>query len=88
MSNNSLCNGAQIYVKRKGRPDLVVKIPTVGYHQRQRLCYELYAAFYNPDYLGRILFDEDGYWIYDGDEFSVEEQEQIARFIINHEEMI
>ena len=88
MNNTSLYNGAKIYVKRKGMPDLVVKIAPEINHQRQRLCYELYAAFNNPDYLGRILFDENGYWIYDGDEFVVDEQEQIARFIINYEDTI
>jgi hypothetical protein len=37
--------------------------------------------------LGRVLFDADGYWIYDGEELSVDEQEQLGRFIINHMEV-
>lgn len=36
----------------------------------------------NPYYHGRILFDEEGNWIYDGDEFIADEQEQLARFIM------
>jgi len=87
MNDTHLYNEARVYLKRKGMPDVVVKIaPEINHHQRRRLCYELYAAFNNPDYLGRILFDENGYWIYDGDDFSVDEQELIARFIINYEE--
>jgi hypothetical protein len=84
----SLYNEAKVYLKRKGLPDLVVKIAPEINHQRRRLCYELYAAYNNPDYLGRILFDEQGYWIYDGDDFSIDEQEHIARFIINNGEKI
>ncbi|WP_259065029.1 hypothetical protein HDF24_00355 [Mucilaginibacter sp. X4EP1] len=40
----------------------------------------------NPDYLGRILFDDDGNWIYDGDTISIMEQEQLANFLINYED--
>jgi hypothetical protein len=46
--------------------------------------YHLYNAFPDIDgshYLGRILFDELEYWIYDGEELAVDEQEQVARFI-------
>ncbi|MFD0793451.1 hypothetical protein ACFQZX_07460 [Mucilaginibacter litoreus] len=32
--------------------------------------------------LGRILFDENGYWIYDGEDLSINEQEQMAGFIL------
>jgi len=31
--------------------------------------------------LGRILFDSEGYWIYDGDSLKITEQEQLAAFI-------
>jgi len=41
----------------------------------------------NPSYLGRILFDQDGHWIYDGEAFTPNEQEQLAAFIINHQEV-
>ena len=40
----------------------------------------------NPDYLGKILFDDDGNWIYDGDQLTIMEQEQIGEFISNYEE--
>jgi hypothetical protein len=40
----------------------------------------------NPDYLGRILFDDDGHWIYDGDLLSLMEQEQIGDFISTYED--
>lgn len=52
-------------------------------------CYELYTAYdKEPDYLGRILFDEAGFWIYDGAVLHVCEQEQIANFIINYVEKL
>jgi hypothetical protein len=41
-----------------------------------------------PDYLGRILFDVNGFWIYDGDELIIDDQEQVAIFITNHKETI
>ncbi len=48
------------------------------------LCYQLYTAYEpNPDYLGRILFDAKGFWIYDGEVLTVAEQEQLAKFIIS-----
>lgn len=40
----------------------------------------------NPDYLGRILFDENGNWIYDGAQLSVDEQEQIGEYISTFQE--
>ncbi|MDT3401017.1 hypothetical protein [Mucilaginibacter terrae] len=53
------------------RPDLVA----------QR--YELYTAYEeHTEHLGRILFDDEGYWIYDGNDLSVDEQEQLATFIL------
>jgi hypothetical protein len=48
-------------------------------------CYELYVAFDDSaDYCGRILFDTDHNWIYDGDRYRVDEQEQLARFIMEY----
>ncbi|MDB5145931.1 MAG: hypothetical protein JWQ66_4646 [Mucilaginibacter sp.] len=49
--------------------------------------YHLHAAFEEED-LGRILFDAQGYWIYDGDSLSIAEQEQLARFIQQHREVL
>jgi len=88
MNNTILYNEAKVYLKRKGMPDQVIRIAPEINHQRAGLRFELYAAFENPDYLGTILFDENGYWIYDGDMFSVTEQEQLANFIINYRETI
>ncbi|MEB0280693.1 hypothetical protein QN349_19260 [Mucilaginibacter sp. 10B2] len=52
-------------------------------------CYELYPAYdQTGENLGRVLFDTAGYWIYDGSDLSVAEQEQIAAFIINYVERI
>ncbi|RYD93354.1 MAG: hypothetical protein EOP54_19350 [Sphingobacteriales bacterium] len=42
--------------------------------------YDLYDAL-EERYLGRILFDAKGYWIYDGDLLSVAEQEDLAGYI-------
>ncbi|MBE9663124.1 hypothetical protein [Mucilaginibacter myungsuensis] len=44
------------------------------------LLFTAYDAY--PADLGRILFDADGYWIYDGDELKVEQQEQVAGMIM------
>lgn len=35
------------------------------------------------DSRGRILFDKNGYWIYDGNHLDTSEQEQLAAFIAN-----
>ncbi|CAM3959459.1 hypothetical protein MUGA111182_19460 [Mucilaginibacter galii] len=35
------------------------------------------------DSRGRILFDTNGYWIYDGSHLDISEQEQLAAFIAN-----
>ncbi|MFD0767154.1 hypothetical protein ACFQZI_20030 [Mucilaginibacter lutimaris] len=52
-------------------------------------CYELYPAYEQNDYdLGRILFDDNGYWIYDGSDLNIAEQEQVAAFIINYVERL
>jgi hypothetical protein len=52
-------------------------------------CYRLYPA-YDPsaENIGRLLFDAGGYWIYDGNDLSVGEQEQVAAFIMNYVERI
>jgi hypothetical protein len=70
---------AKAWVRRKSGPGEIVRI--VSEIQHGLPCYELYAA-YDEDHFGRILFDADGYWIYDGTELSVAEQEQLARFIV------
>jgi hypothetical protein len=35
--------------------------------------------------VGRILFDDEGHWIYDGDILLVEEQEEVAGAITGHQ---
>jgi hypothetical protein len=82
MTKRYLTREAKAWLKRNGEPgELVTVMPTISKNRGQ--CYELYTAFaHSSDYLGRILFDEEGYWIYDGNDLSVTEQEQVAQFII------
>jgi hypothetical protein len=89
MNNTYLDKEAKAWVKRKSGPDEIVRVvPDLNCRGTGR-CYQLYTSFEeNPDDLGRILFDAQGYWIYDGDELSITEQEQVARFIINYVETI
>lgn len=84
-----LVREARAWVKRKAGPDEVIRVvPTVS-DNISGLSYQLYTAFeQNPDDLGRILFDAQGYWIYDGDILSIAEQEQVARFIVNYVEVL
>ncbi|WP_342647356.1 hypothetical protein [Mucilaginibacter sp. CSA2-8R] len=50
-------------------------------------CYQLYTAYEQyPSALGRVLFDANGYWIYDGDELTIDQQEQVARLIMGSAE--
>jgi hypothetical protein len=89
MSNDYLLKEAKAWVKRKNGPDEVVRIVPGLEHEETVRSYKIYTAFdENPDYLGRILFDTQGYWIYDGETLSVTEQEQVARFIMNYVEVI
>jgi len=81
-----LVNEANAWVKMKSGPDEVVRIIPDFIKNNKVISYKLYVAYDGDDYLGQILFDKQGYWIYDGDVFSVAEQEQLARFIINHKE--
>lgn len=87
MINNSLLlTEGKAWIKRKNAPGEVVRvIPDVEGNSRVTT-YQLYTAFeHDPDYLGQILFDTEGYWIYDGNVLSVGEQEQVARFILRGE---
>lgn len=84
-----LCTEAKAWVKRKTGPDEVIRVVPDVINGTANLCYHLYTAFEDrPDYLGRILFDAQGYWIYDGTDLTVTEQEQVARFIINYVEVL
>ena len=79
---------AKVWVKRKHSPDEVVRIIPAIRNEGRVTSYELFVAYDYPEYLGRILFDEHGFWIYDGTVFSVAEQEQLAAFIMNYKEGI
>ena len=68
------------WLKRKNVDEIIRVVPDPT-NERVILCYELYLA-YEENHLGRILFDTEGYWIYDGDQLTIDEQEQVARFII------
>jgi hypothetical protein len=88
-NGNYLLNEAKAWVKRKNGPDEVIRILLDTESKDAELCYDLFTAYdEKPDYLGRILFDVQGYWIYDGDTVSIDEQEQLAKFITNHLESI
>lgn len=80
---------ARAWVRRNNGPDEIIRVlPDTAYPITGQ-CYQLYTSFEEtPDDLGRILFDEQGFWIYDGDILSVTEQEQVARFIINYVEVL
>jgi hypothetical protein len=82
-----LTSVAKAWVKRQnGQGEIVQVMPDPEFTGADR-SYELYTAFENaPDSLGRILFDAQGYWIYDGDLLSIAEQEQVAKFIMGYVE--
>lgn len=90
MTNNAyLVNDARAWIKRVNRPDEVIRIMLDLQSKDARLCYLLYAAYeQEPDYFGRILFDAQGYWIYDGETLTIAEQEQVAKFIMNYVETV
>ncbi len=84
INNTYLVNEAKAWVKRKNGPDEVVRIVLHVECKDALLCYQLFTAYdEQPDYLGRVLFDEQGYWIYDGNTLTIAEQEQVAKFIRN-----
>jgi hypothetical protein len=88
IQNTNVFQEAKAWVKRKNGPDEVVRIIPAIKHEGTVKSYELFVAYDYPDYLGRILFDENGFWIYDGTVFSVPEQEQLAAFITNYKEAV
>jgi hypothetical protein len=83
--NLELTKEAKAWIKRKSGPDEIIRVVRDTGNSSKVLIYNLYTAFNeNPDYLGRILFDAQNYWIYDGDIFTIAEQEQLAKFILNY----
>lgn len=88
-AHSYLTREAKAFVKRTKGPDEVVRVIPDRFHRGTAQCYRLYTAFdEEPEDLGCILFDAQGYWIYDGDLFSVGEQEQLADFIMNYVERL
>lgn len=87
MRNNSLLfTEGKAWIKRRNAPGEVVRVIPDLESNGRITAYQLYTAFeHDPGYLGQILFDNEGYWIYDGNVLSVEEQEQVARFILKGE---
>ncbi|MDP9078592.1 MAG: hypothetical protein M3O71_14265 [Bacteroidota bacterium] len=98
MITTNLLKEARAWVKRRRGPDEIVRVVPDIEDYGKPPAYKLYVAYgtntkdlpdeKNPDYLGKILFDLQGYWIYDGEELTVTEQEQLAKFIINYTEDI
>jgi hypothetical protein len=89
MKDMELVNEAKAWIKRKNGPDEIIRVVPGRENEGKVQSYQLYIAFdENPDYLGKILFDVHGYWIYDGEVLTVAEQEQLAKFIINYAETI
>ncbi|HZX59839.1 MAG TPA: hypothetical protein VFE54_13980, partial [Mucilaginibacter sp.] len=65
--NIELTKEAKAWVKRKNGPDEIVRV-VPDMENNNVMIYNLYTAFdEKPDYLGRILFDTQSYWIYDGE---------------------
>ena len=77
---------AKAWVKRgSGSGELVRIVPDELEYGSRIHTYQLFTSYDEaPQYLGMILFDAEGYWIYDGNKLKVDEQEQLARFIINY----
>jgi len=77
---------ARAWVKgNRGLGELVRIVPDELAYGSRIATYQLFSTYEeDPEYLGMILFDAEGYWIYDGNKLRVDEQEQVARFIINY----
>jgi len=75
------------WIKRKNGPDEIINVIPDIQSMDATLAYNLYTAFEDV-YLGRILFDAQGYWIYDGDQLTVMEQEQLGKFIHHNMEVL
>jgi len=87
--NMQLDKEVKAWVKRKHGPDEIIRVIPALEDWGTVTAYHLYNAFdTQSDYLGDILFDAQGFWIYNGDIFTVDEQEQLAHFIINYTERL
>ncbi|MDR6940932.1 hypothetical protein [Mucilaginibacter pocheonensis] len=84
-----LVKEANAWIKRTYGPDEIIRVVPAPEDHGEVPAYYLYTAFAkDPDFLGRILFDAQGYWIYDGEIFTIPEQEQLAHFIITYIERV
>ena len=84
-----LTGKAKAFIKRKNAPDEVIMIVLDTENEESVTSYQLFTVGGDEaEYLGRVLFDDQGYWIYDGDVMEIAEKEQIAKFIINYVEML
>ncbi len=84
-----LTKEVKAWIKRKNGPDEILRVVPSWSSKEKIFRYRLlYAYAEKTEDLGCILFDAEGYWIYDGDVLSVEEQEQLARFIMNYVEVL
>ncbi len=85
MKHISLITETKVWIKRKNGTGEIIHVVLDHSVGSKVIAYNLYNAFdEHSDYLGRILFDVKGYWIYDGSVMSIDEQEQLAKFIILH----
>jgi hypothetical protein len=85
MKNTGLVTEAKVWLKHKDGPGEIIRVALDAGIGSKTIAYNLYHAFDDsPEYLGRILFDWEGYWIYDGSILSIAEQEQLAKFIIDY----
>jgi len=78
-----LTKESKIWLKRRSDQVMIVQIVPDSQNENGIPNYGLFEAFdEQPEYLGCILFDSERYWIYDGIELSVAEQEQVAQLIL------
>jgi len=83
-----LIKEAIAWVKSGPESHEVVQIVPEKVQGGKVFAYGLYTAYQlDPAHLGRILFDLNGFWIYDGEVLTIMEQEQVAKFIINYVEV-
>lgn len=78
-----LTRESRIWLKRRAGEEAILRVVPDNHAAGFIPNYALFSAFEEqPAYMGAILFDSQGYWIYDGNELSVAEQEQVAEFIL------
>lgn len=83
MTKTFLTRESRIWLKRRAGEDAILRVVPDSHATGTTPNYALFSAFEEqPDFMGAILFDSEGYWIYDGNELSVTEQEQVAEFIL------